>query len=239
MAKSPDAFRTISEVATWLGTQAHVLRFWESKFGAVSPVQRAGGRRYYRQTDMKVLGGIKFLLHEKGMPIKAVQKLFNDKGTAYVQSFSPEMIIMEPANISRKLVHEDIFSDPVKSTHFSDNKSANAPEYNRSVSMGEALENENQLILFPEMELENVAAVTTTALSKSQLLKPTEATKLTPLSVFGADLPKIDSELVTFLGQVGPVTKILRFSTSEQCKLMQVNPDILVQLQQLHKKLGA
>ncbi|MBV1895940.1 MAG: MerR family transcriptional regulator, partial [Rhodobacteraceae bacterium] len=30
MAKSPDAFRTISEVADWLGIQAHVLRFWES-----------------------------------------------------------------------------------------------------------------------------------------------------------------------------------------------------------------
>ena len=36
VAKSPDAFRTISEVATWLGTQAHVLRFWESKFNAVT-----------------------------------------------------------------------------------------------------------------------------------------------------------------------------------------------------------
>ena len=67
MAKSPDAFRTISEVATWLGTQAHVLRFWESKFDAVAPVQRTGGRRYYRLEDMLLLGGIKFLLHEQGI----------------------------------------------------------------------------------------------------------------------------------------------------------------------------
>ena len=42
MAKSPDAFRTISEVSTWLGTQSHVLRFWEGKFDEVSPIQRAG-----------------------------------------------------------------------------------------------------------------------------------------------------------------------------------------------------
>ena len=89
MAKSPDAFRTISEVATWLGTQAHVLRFWESKFVAVAPVQRTGGRRYYRMADMLLLGGIKFLLHEQGMTIKAVQNLLKEHGAAHVQSFSP------------------------------------------------------------------------------------------------------------------------------------------------------
>ncbi len=59
MAKSAEAFRTISEVAEWLETPAHVLRFWESKFAQVKPVKRAGGRRYYRPADMELLGGIK------------------------------------------------------------------------------------------------------------------------------------------------------------------------------------
>ena len=48
MDKSPDAFRTISEVAEHLDTPAHVLRFWESRFPQIRPVKRAGGRRYYR-----------------------------------------------------------------------------------------------------------------------------------------------------------------------------------------------
>ena len=52
MPKSRNAFRTISEVAEWLGTPAHVLRFWESKFTQIKPVKRAGGRRYYRPADM-------------------------------------------------------------------------------------------------------------------------------------------------------------------------------------------
>ncbi len=52
MDKSPDAFRTISEVAEFLGTPAHVLRFWESRFPQIKPVKRAGGRRYYRPTDV-------------------------------------------------------------------------------------------------------------------------------------------------------------------------------------------
>lgn len=88
MAKSADAFRTISEVAEWLETPAHVLRFWESKFSQVKPVKRAGGRRYYRPADMKLLGGIKKLLHEDGMTIKGVQKLLREQGVAHVADLS-------------------------------------------------------------------------------------------------------------------------------------------------------
>ena len=88
MAKSPDAFRTISEVAEWLGIQAHVLRFWESKFTQVKPIKRAGGRRYYRPSDMLLLGGIKQLLHEDGLTIKGVQKILREEGMSHVAGMS-------------------------------------------------------------------------------------------------------------------------------------------------------
>ncbi|MBW4708050.1 MerR family transcriptional regulator [Roseobacter sp. YSTF-M11] len=84
MPKSPDAFRTISEVADWLGVQAHVLRFWESKFSQVKPIKRAGGRRYYRPADMLLLGGIKKLLHDDGLTIKGVQKILREQGMSHV-----------------------------------------------------------------------------------------------------------------------------------------------------------
>ncbi len=88
MSKSPDAFRTISEVAEWLDTPAHVLRFWESKFSQVKPVKRAGGRRYYRPSDMLLLGGIKQLLHNDGLTIKGAQKVLSDKGIKAVAALS-------------------------------------------------------------------------------------------------------------------------------------------------------
>ncbi|MFY1711489.1 MerR family transcriptional regulator [Tritonibacter mobilis] len=88
MSKSPDAFRTISEVAEWLDVPAHVLRFWESKFTQVKPVKRAGGRRYYRPTDMLLLGGIQNLLHDKGLSIKDAQALLREEGIQHVQSLS-------------------------------------------------------------------------------------------------------------------------------------------------------
>lgn len=88
MPKSADAFRTISEVADWLETPAHVLRFWESKFSHVKPVKRAGGRRYYRPADMLLLGGIKKLLHDDGMTIKGVQKVLREQGVKHVAAMS-------------------------------------------------------------------------------------------------------------------------------------------------------
>lgn len=88
MSKSPDAFRTISEVADWLDVPTHVLRFWESRFSQVKPVKRAGGRRYYRPNDMRLLGGIKRLLHDDGMTIRGVQKLLREEGVKHIASFS-------------------------------------------------------------------------------------------------------------------------------------------------------
>ena len=101
-AKSPDAFRTISEVADWLDRPAHVLRFWESKFPQVKPVKRAGGRRYYRPDDMLLLGGIKKLLHDDGMTIKGVQKIMREQGVKYVSGMSQALddapLATEPAS---------------------------------------------------------------------------------------------------------------------------------------------
>lgn len=84
MDKSPDAFRTISEVATLLETPAHVLRFWETRFPQIRPVKRAGGRRYYRPNDIALLTGIKYLLHAEGMTIRGVQKVLRDHGVRHV-----------------------------------------------------------------------------------------------------------------------------------------------------------
>ena len=84
MTKAADAFRTISEVAEALDTPAHVLRFWESKFSQVKPVKLAGGRRYYRPSDLALLAGIKVLLHERGLSIRGVQKILREDGIKHV-----------------------------------------------------------------------------------------------------------------------------------------------------------
>src|SRR5512139_2127135 len=83
-AKSPEAFRTISEVANELDVPQHVLRFWETRFSQIKPMKRAGGRRYYRPADVELLKGIRSLLYKEGYTIRGVQKILKEDGAAYV-----------------------------------------------------------------------------------------------------------------------------------------------------------
>jgi DNA-binding transcriptional MerR regulator len=86
MDKSPDAFRTISEVAEDLDVPQHVLRFWETRFAHIKPLKRGGGRRYYRPDDIDLLRGIRHLLYGEGYTIKGVQRILKEEGPRFVQS---------------------------------------------------------------------------------------------------------------------------------------------------------
>ncbi len=65
--------RTISEVSALLDVPQHVLRFWETRFSALTPLKHAGGRRYYRPADIHLLTRIRDLLHQQGYTIRGAQ----------------------------------------------------------------------------------------------------------------------------------------------------------------------
>ena len=105
MEKSPEAFRTISEVATSMDLPQHVLRFWETRFPQIRPLKRAGGRRYYRPDDVERLRLIKRLLYDEGYTIKGVQRLFKEQGVQALTSgggeHRPVFAAEEPAAAPR------------------------------------------------------------------------------------------------------------------------------------------
>jgi DNA-binding transcriptional MerR regulator len=108
--KSPEAFRTISEVSTDLSLPQHVLRFWETRFTQIKPMKRGGGRRLYRPDHVALLRGIKALLYDDGMTIKGVQKVLREKGTKTViarGTANAELTLeasIPPAEASRRLL---------------------------------------------------------------------------------------------------------------------------------------
>ncbi len=77
--KQPDAFLTIGELANELGVAQHILRYWETKFSQLKPLQRAGNRRYYRPADVALARRIHQLLGQQGYTVRGVQKLLGDK----------------------------------------------------------------------------------------------------------------------------------------------------------------
>jgi DNA-binding transcriptional MerR regulator len=73
--KSDQAFRTIGELAAELGVPQHILRYWESRFPQLRPLQRAGNRRYYRAADVALARRIHHLLNQEGYTVRGVQQL--------------------------------------------------------------------------------------------------------------------------------------------------------------------
>ena len=91
--KAPDAFRTIGELSAELGVAQHILRYWETKFSQLKPLQRAGNRSYYRPADVALVRRIHKLLNEEGYTVKGVQKLLRSKAETV-----DEPLLLQPAN---------------------------------------------------------------------------------------------------------------------------------------------
>ena len=119
--KSPEAFRTISEVSKDLSLPQHVLRFWETKFSQIKPIKRGGGRRYYRPEDVDLLKGIKNLLYNDGYTIRGVQKVIKENGS--------KNILFSNNNVNLKL----------KQKAFTDNENNYTSEPNIHSRSGQSL----------------------------------------------------------------------------------------------------
>jgi len=222
VTKSSDAFRTISEVAAWLETRAHVLRFWESKFDAVSPVQRTGGRRYYRKSDMTLLGGIKFLLHERKMTIKAVQKLLKDEGVAHLQSFSPKIDVAETLKSTGEPMVAHV-KDAVLLELDED-------QLNEALVLHKNWESDEQPLLFPE--LGKLVTTPVLGLAKSTI----EAVESIAL---GANLPQIDPQITEFMVQRSSGTTLLKLSLAKKRQITSTQSEVIEKLRNIQKKLSA
>ena len=87
--KAEGAFRTIGELSEELGLPQHILRYWETRFPQLRPMQRAGKRRYYRPDDVALVRRIDRLLNQEGYTIKGVQKLLAQRGGGAVEPAVP------------------------------------------------------------------------------------------------------------------------------------------------------
>lgn len=104
--KSEAAFRTISEVAEELDVPQHVLRFWETRFPAIQPLKRGGGRRYYRPEDVALLRAIRARLYDDGFTIKGVRKLLAEMGPEALVRGAPALAAEPEAPRAEPAVRE-------------------------------------------------------------------------------------------------------------------------------------
>ena len=67
-------YSSISEVSEMLGVKPHVLRYWESQFGALRPKKSRAGNRMYRERDVEILRRIQELLHVRRYTIAGARR---------------------------------------------------------------------------------------------------------------------------------------------------------------------
>jgi len=95
--KAADAFRTIGELSGELGVAQHILRYWETKFPQLRPLQRAGNRRYYRPADVALARRIHRLLNSEGYTVRGVQQLL--QANAAEAAPAPSVAPLAPAPV--------------------------------------------------------------------------------------------------------------------------------------------
>ena len=109
-SKDPGALKTIGELSHELGIAQHILRYWETRFPQLKPMQRAGNRRYYRPADVALARRIHRLLNQEGYTVRGVQKVLRDKEAQAVEVAHAARETMQPlAQPSEQSAGIDVF----------------------------------------------------------------------------------------------------------------------------------
>src|SRR5450432_1388557 len=64
----------IGEVASLVGVEPHVLRYWEREFRTIRPTKSARGQRVYSRRDVETLMRVRDLLYSDGFTIAGARK---------------------------------------------------------------------------------------------------------------------------------------------------------------------
>ena len=76
--KPKKMYFSISDVASLAKVKPYVLRYWETEFSMLKPKAMRGGRRAYRERDIKLVMMIKKLLYEDRFTIEGARRKLQD-----------------------------------------------------------------------------------------------------------------------------------------------------------------
>ena len=76
----PKLYFRIGEVASLVGVEPHVLRYWEREFRSIRPSKSAKGQRVYSRRDVENLLRVRDLLYAEGFTIAGAKKKLQRSG---------------------------------------------------------------------------------------------------------------------------------------------------------------
>jgi DNA-binding transcriptional MerR regulator len=72
----------IGEVASVVGVETHVLRYWESEFPTIRPQKSSKGHRVYSRKDVEKLLRVKQLLYSEGYTVQGAKRRLHELSRA-------------------------------------------------------------------------------------------------------------------------------------------------------------
>jgi DNA-binding transcriptional MerR regulator len=70
---------SISEVATMIGVNASLLRFWEKEFKQIKPKTNSRGKRSYNSKDIEIVRSVYVLVKEQGFTLDGARKALRSR----------------------------------------------------------------------------------------------------------------------------------------------------------------
>jgi DNA-binding transcriptional MerR regulator len=90
---------TIGEVSQLCAVKPHVLRYWEQEFPTLSPVKRAGNRRYYQHQDVMLIRQIRSLLYDHGFTIIGARQRLEDSSAEEEHTPYKQLLVQTIADL--------------------------------------------------------------------------------------------------------------------------------------------
>ncbi|MFN3821174.1 MAG: MerR family transcriptional regulator [bacterium] len=87
----PKLYYTIGEVSQLTGVEPHTLRFWELQFKELNPRKNRGGKRLYRESDIKVVQTIKELLYTRKFTIEGARQWLKSQSKTFDEQSIPSL----------------------------------------------------------------------------------------------------------------------------------------------------
>lgn len=85
----PKLYFRIGEVASLVGVEPHVLRYWEREFRTIRPTKSAKGQRVYSRRDVENLMQVRDLLYDEGFTIAGAKRRLRGGSAAEAEKSPP------------------------------------------------------------------------------------------------------------------------------------------------------
>ena len=140
----------INEVCALTGVKSYVLRFWESEFTEIAPLNSSSGQKLYEHRDIEAILLIKKLLFE--------DKLTIERAKAEMKILMPRESLVEASFAENFSFEDDV--GPLNADEFLSSEESSTPPMRESMTKRVLIETDFQKLMMAKTKLVEILKIT-------------------------------------------------------------------------------